>query len=109
MAELHITSLSCILNQDGPGLRDSVSLQINGTRVSGPHSFTPNGLPLPLDVRHLFTGTVAVYVIEEDSFSSDDLLGTVVIDDSLADQGTQVARLHDRPHSDYHMEYHVHP
>jgi hypothetical protein len=87
MAELHILELTCLEKEDpkpSPRNPDEASLKINGTRVSGPHSMI-DGKVLPLNVLHGFTGTVAVTLIEEDDAPNpDDLLGTVVIPDTLA-------------------------
>lgn len=107
MAELHIKSLTCDKRQDSVG-KDEASLQIGGFTVSGPHSMEKNETK-PLNVRRNFNGAVSVTLIEEDSGSARDNLGTVVIPQGLAGQGDQTGQFASAPNAEYHMVFDVHP
>jgi hypothetical protein len=107
MAELHIKSLTCDKRQDSVG-KDEASLQIGGFTVSGPHSMGRND-SVPLNVRRNFNAVVSVTLIEEDSGSAADNLGTVNISAALAGQGDQTGAFVAAPNAEYHMVFDVRP
>lgn len=105
MAELHITTLTCVKKQDATG-KDEATLQINGVTFSGPHPLG-KGDSVTLNARHPFTTSVPVKLVEQDP-GTDDELGTVTVSDSLAGLGNQAGVFHALSGADYHMAYHVH-
>ena len=105
MAELHIRTLKCVKRHDPTG-KDEASLQINGSKISGPHTLG-KGDSVTLNTFQGFTGSVSVTLMEEDGGQDDDL-GTVTIRDTQAGDGILTAFFNAKTHADYHMTYDVH-
>src|SRR3954451_18671571 len=104
MAELLIKTVKCI-RKDDPGLdKDETIVQVNSSKVSGPHKLG-KGDSVTLNYRRNFTGSVVVSLVEQDA-GQDDRLGSVTIRYTQAG-GDRTANFDFQQNADYTMTYRV--
>src|SRR3954469_25981631 len=105
MAELLIKTLKCI-RKDDPGLdKDETIVQVNSSKVSGPHKLG-KGDAVTLNYRRDFTGSVVGRLIGQDA-GQDDNLGSVTIKDTQAGTGDRAANFDFQQNADDTMTYRV--
>ena len=105
MSQIRLVSLHCDKLQDSIS-EDEIVVRVNGARVVGPIGVHKNST-VPLNASRSFNGTAVVTMVEEDTNSQDDELGTHVVTEKEAGQGNKIHVFDEATHARYELTYSV--
>ena len=104
MKTLKIIELKCVKKQDSISRWDEVRIDVDGKRLSGPHTINKKKA-LPLSAQRDFTGSATIKLYEEDKNSKDDFLGSHMVKEEEFGLGERIAHFNEKKRADYHIRY----
>src|SRR5262245_54808074 len=104
MSVLTLKELQCIKKQEVT--TDQIRVKVDGNKVAGDFNMGKDD-SITLNTQVNFTGTATIKVIEVDSNSKNEVLGSHVVRDSQAGTGQHDFHFNDSPHWDYRLTYEI--